>query len=91
MADFARLPYSRREADVIVSLAGRDRSAQVTGFAANRHSVRTAGLEQYRIVHFATHGLLNSQHPELSGIVLSLVDERAGLGMGSCKRTKSTT
>jgi CHAT domain-containing protein len=27
-------------------------------------------------VHFATHGLLNSEHPELSGVVLSLVDEQ---------------
>jgi CHAT domain-containing protein len=26
-------------------------------------------------VHFATHGLLHSEHPELSGIVLSLVNE----------------
>src|SRR5207237_2551887 len=25
--------------------------------------------------HFATHGLLNSQHPELSGVVLSLVNK----------------
>ena len=33
-------------------------------------------LGKFRIVHFATHGLLNSQHPELSGLVLSLVDER---------------
>jgi CHAT domain-containing protein len=33
-------------------------------------------LGQYRIVHFATHGLINSQHPELSGVVLSLVDEQ---------------
>src|SRR5207302_3391829 len=32
-------------------------------------------LGQYRVVHFATHGILNSMHPELSGIVLSLVDE----------------
>jgi len=27
-------------------------------------------------VHFATHALLNSKHPELSGLVLSLVDEQ---------------
>ena len=27
-------------------------------------------------MHFATHGLINSQHPELSGIVLSLVDQK---------------
>jgi CHAT domain-containing protein len=26
-------------------------------------------------VHFATHGILNDEHPELSGLVLSLVDE----------------
>jgi CHAT domain-containing protein len=33
-------------------------------------------LSDYRIVHFATHGLINNQHPDLSGIVLSLVDEQ---------------
>jgi CHAT domain-containing protein len=33
-------------------------------------------LSQYRFLHFATHGLLNSQQPELSGLVLSLVDEQ---------------
>jgi CHAT domain-containing protein len=33
-------------------------------------------LSEYQIVHFATHSLLNNRHPELSGIVLSLVDER---------------
>jgi CHAT domain-containing protein len=27
-------------------------------------------------VHFATHALINHQHPELSGIVLSQVDEK---------------
>ena len=35
-----------------------------------------ARLADYRIVHFATHGLINNQHPDLSGIVLSLVDEQ---------------
>lgn len=33
-------------------------------------------IGQYRILHLATHGLLNSAHPELSGIVLSLVDRQ---------------
>jgi CHAT domain-containing protein len=33
-------------------------------------------MSQYRIVHFATHGLLNRTHPELSGVVLSLVDRQ---------------
>ena len=43
-------------------------------FDANRASVTSALLAQYRIIHLATHGLLNSDYPELSGIVLSLVD-----------------
>ncbi len=39
------------------------------------HRPETAELSQYRIVHFATHGFINNVHPELSGIVLSLVDQ----------------
>ncbi|HEX4947696.1 MAG TPA: CHAT domain-containing protein, partial [Blastocatellia bacterium] len=41
-----------------------------------RATATSEELSQYRIIHFATHGLLNSQHPELSGIVLSLVNEQ---------------
>lgn len=33
-------------------------------------------LGQYRIIHFATHALVNNEHPQLSGIVLSLVDRK---------------
>ena len=44
-------------------------------FKANRPTATSSELTQYRIIHFATHGLLNSQHPELSGVILSLVDE----------------
>jgi CHAT domain-containing protein len=44
-------------------------------FAANRATATSGALAKYRIVHFATHGLLDSLHPELSGLVLSLVDE----------------
>ena len=45
-------------------------------FRANRATATSDELSNYRIVHFATHGLLNSEHPELSGLVLSLVDEQ---------------
>jgi len=44
-------------------------------FRANRKLVMSDELSQYRVIHFATHGLLDSKHPELSGLVLSLVDE----------------
>ena len=49
---------------------------EAVDFEANRKLATSAELGQYRVVHFATHGLINNQHPELSGIVLSLVDEK---------------
>src|SRR5262249_41842045 len=44
-------------------------------FEANRRTATSAALAKYRVIHFATHGILNNQHPELSGLVLSLVDK----------------
>jgi CHAT domain-containing protein len=49
---------------------------KATDFKASRATAMSRELQQYRILHFATHGLLNSKHPELSGIVLSLLDEK---------------
>lgn len=73
--NFQRLPFTRQEAEAIVNLAGEARSLKALDFSASRDTVFDARLDQYKIVHFATHGLLNSRHPELSGIVLSLVDK----------------
>lgn len=72
---FSRLPFSREEADAIASLSPKDTLMEATDFQANRAIATGDELARYRIVHFATHGLLNSEHPELSGLVLSLVDE----------------
>lgn len=71
---FARLPFSRREADAIAALAGSSTSLTATGFEASRKAVTSPALADYRIVHFATHGVLNTRRPELSGVVLSLFD-----------------
>ena len=72
-----RLPFSRREAEMITTLvpaAGQARKA--LDFEASRGLATSDELANYRFVHFATHGILNSEHPELSGVVLSLIDER---------------
>jgi len=71
-----RLAFSRREAEGIFAFARAQESMKALDFAASRATATSAELRQYRIVHFATHGLLNSMHPELSGVVLSLVDEK---------------
>ncbi len=70
-----RLPGTRKEADGILALMPD--SAQTTravDFEASRAFATSGELSRYRYVHFATHGLLNSLHPELTAIVLSLVD-----------------
>ena len=71
-----RLRFSRQEAEDIARLAGDKRNLKALDFSAKRSMVTDARLADYRIVHFATHGLINNQHPDLSGIVLSLVDEQ---------------
>jgi CHAT domain-containing protein len=67
--------FSNEEAEFITTLAPRGSTLKATGFEANRQLAASGELGRYRIVHFATHGLINSEHPELSGLVLSLVDE----------------
>ena len=72
---FNRLIFSNEEAEFITELAPKGSTLKATGFEASRQLAASGELGQYRIVHFATHGLINSEHPELSGLVLSLVDE----------------
>jgi CHAT domain-containing protein/tetratricopeptide (TPR) repeat protein len=72
--DLARLPFSREEADSILTFAPSHAGLKALSFDASRVTALGADLGQYRVIHFATHGLLNSEHPGLSGLVLSLVD-----------------
>ena len=74
-AGLQRLLFSRDEADAIVSLAPPSSVLKALDFKASRTTALSDQLSQYRIIHFATHGVLDSAHPELSGLALSLVDE----------------
>ena len=71
----SRLPFSRDEANAIVALAGPGKAFEAIDFQASRETVLSGALSDYRIVHFATHGVLDSERASLSGLVLSLVDE----------------
>jgi len=74
-AGFGRLLSTRREASAISALVPERERMQALDFKASRTTALRPELGEYRIVHFATHGMLNNIHPELSGVVLSLVDE----------------
>jgi CHAT domain-containing protein/Tfp pilus assembly protein PilF len=73
-AGFVRLPFSRHEAEGVIALTPKGTGLKATDFNASRDLAMSRELSQYRIVHFATHGLLNSERPELSGLVFSLID-----------------
>ena len=73
---FRRLRFSRDEALAITGLVPSNRALSALDFKASRATAVSPDMGRFRVVHFATHGLLNTQHPELSGLVLSLVDER---------------
>ena len=71
-----RLKATRKEAEAISKLTPKNEQIQVLDFAANLNFVKTQNLADYKIIHFATHGIANSNHPELSGLVLSLFDNQ---------------
>jgi CHAT domain-containing protein/tetratricopeptide (TPR) repeat protein len=71
----ARLPYSRKEAMAIASLVAKGQVKIALNFDVNYQTATSAELGEYRFVHFATHGWLDTAQPELSGILLSLVDK----------------
>jgi CHAT domain-containing protein/tetratricopeptide (TPR) repeat protein len=69
-----RLWFTRLEADTILANTLQKQGMKAVNFRASRETATSSELAQYRIVHFATHGLLDSRNPELSGLVFSMVD-----------------
>jgi CHAT domain-containing protein/tetratricopeptide (TPR) repeat protein len=73
---FDRLPFTRREGQMILASSRSARDKAAFDFAASRDTLVSADIGRYRFVHIASHALVNNRRPDLSGIVLSLVDER---------------
>ncbi|MEG4421351.1 CHAT domain-containing protein [Microcoleus sp. LAD1_D5] len=82
-----RLRFTRQEAQTISSLFPSASSRQIFDFDASRTTATDGNLANYQIIHFATHGLANSQNPELSGILMSMVDDKGNLVNGFLRLT----
>ena len=74
--DLVRLRMSRQEAGAIAKLAAPRETRQLLDFDASLAAFRSADPGAFDIIHVAAHTLLDSRHPNLSGVVLSLVDRR---------------
>ena len=74
----SRLNGTRTEAEQISKLAkASGGQADVwLDLDANEENLGTRDVSKYRIIHVATHGLLNAERPQFTGVVLSLVGNK---------------
>lgn len=73
--ELPRLPFTRREADLISANVPNDQREKLLDFTASKQAAMSSDLADFQYVHFATHGFINNEHPELSGIIFSMLDE----------------
>ena len=72
---WSQLPNTKIEAQEILKLVSDESSVSAFSFDANYNWATSKNLNQFQILHFATHGFVNPEQPELSGIVLSLLNK----------------
>lgn len=80
--DLPRLLSTRREAEAILAMVPAAERFVALDFNATKAAAMNPDLKRYRIVHFATHTVLNDEHPDLSSLVMSLVDQRGNAQNG---------
>lgn len=73
---FPRLASSAIEGQAILRLVPPDRRVAAFGFTASRALVHDARFTGASMLHFATHAVVDTQNPDLSGLALSAYDER---------------
>ncbi len=73
LSSLGRLFYSEREINNLRDVATEGQTFVASDYDATREQLLKTDLSQYAILHFATHGLLNPEHPENSGLVLSTI------------------
>ena len=79
---FTRLLKTRQEAEAIMALVPKTDRLVALDFDANRTLALSEQLNQYRYLHFATHGIWNEKTPALSGLLLSQVDQNGNTQNG---------
>lgn len=73
--ELQRLIASRTEAREIASMFPASQVKTSLDFEASIEAATDETLRDYNIIHFATHGLLDTQRPESSSLVFSLFDK----------------
>lgn len=79
---FARLPFTRKEAETILRLDLSGKSFEALGFDARRDLLTSGKLAQFSLIHIATHAVTDVARPELSSLVFSMVDAQGAPQQG---------
>jgi CHAT domain-containing protein len=77
-----RLAGTRVEADEIAKLerGGGGSADEWLDLNASEDNLHTRDVTSYRVIHIATHGLLDADRPQFTGVVFSLVGNKTGDG-----------
>ncbi len=73
LSQLPRLPASGQEGLAIERIAGTANTSLFLGFGASPKTLASIDWKSYSVAHFAAHAIVDTQHPEFSGIVLSMV------------------
>jgi CHAT domain-containing protein len=74
--DLKRLPWTARETASIAALLPAALVDQLTGATATRAHLLSVDWPRYRIIHLASHGVVDASMPQLSALLLGAYDER---------------
>lgn len=74
-ATIEQLFFAKLELSNLRAVAGHE-SLLATRFDATPDKLRNTDLTKYAILHLATHGILDPQHPEKSGLILSTMNAK---------------
>lgn len=69
-----RLQPAKNEAKAILNVAPEGSRIGWFDLQASRDTLLSADLSPFRVLHFATHGMVSTEQPTTSGVVLSMVN-----------------
>jgi CHAT domain-containing protein len=86
---FAPLPETRTEVEKISRLFDRSKSLLIFGTQATESRIKRASLEEYRYLHFATHGILGGEIPGIGEPALVMAQEPDQDGLFTASEAQS--
>jgi CHAT domain-containing protein/tetratricopeptide (TPR) repeat protein len=69
------LPNTKLEVEQIADLYPKEKVTLLIGKEANEKNIKQTELRDYRLLHFAAHGIINEDQSEFSSLVLTMEED----------------